>query len=112
VEYFFNYKIEVMGKNKGFKEGPVAKTIEKQTARIPSDVYLWAALGTMALSLGLFIAKKKHSSLFFGQWAPSILIMGLYNKVVKVEGHEGGETSNKQDKEPANRGMAQHEWNG
>ena len=69
-------------------EGQVAKTIEKYTAAVPSDVYLWTALGTMALSLGLFIAGRKHSSMFFGQWAPSILIMGLYNKLVKVEGHD------------------------
>ena len=66
----------------------MAKTLEKETARIPSDVYLGAALGAMALSLGLFIAKKKHAALFFGQWAPSFLIIGLYNKLVKVEGHD------------------------
>jgi hypothetical protein len=69
-------------------EGTVAKTIEKYTAAIPSDIYLWTAVGTMALSFGLFLAGKKHSSVFFGQWAPSILIMGLYNKVVKVGGHD------------------------
>ena len=70
------------------KEGPVAKTLEKQTAKIPSDIYLWAAVGTMALSLTLFLAKKKSASMFFGQWAPSILVIGLYNKLVKVEGHD------------------------
>lgn len=70
------------------KEGKLAKTIEEQTAKIPSDIYLWAAVGTMALSLGLFLTKKKHASLFFGQWAPSLLIIGLYNKLVKVEGHD------------------------
>ena len=72
-----------------FKEGPIAKTLEKETAKIPSDIYLWAAVGTMALSLGLFLAKRKHASLFFGQWAPSLLTIGLYNKLVKVEGHDG-----------------------
>ena len=74
--------------NPQHKEGPVAKTIEKQTAKLPSDTFLWAAVGAMALSAGLQIAGKKHASLFFGQWAPSILIMGLYNKLVKVEGHD------------------------
>ena len=42
----------------------------------------------MAVSAALFIAKKKHASLFFGQWAPSFLIIGLYNKLVKLEGHD------------------------
>jgi hypothetical protein len=78
------------------KEGKVAKTLERQTARIPSDVYLWAALGTMALSLGLLFGKKKHMSIFFGQWAPSLLIIGLYNKLVKVEGHDEEDKGRKQ----------------
>jgi hypothetical protein len=75
-------------KSKPKKEGKVAEILEEQTARIPSDIYLWAALGTMALSLGMFIAKKRSASMFFGQWAPSLLVIGLYNKLVKVEGHD------------------------
>jgi len=70
------------------KEGKVAKTLEEQTSRIPSDVYLWAAVGTMALSLTCFLTRNRHASIFFGQWAPSLLIIGLYNKLVKVEGHD------------------------
>jgi hypothetical protein len=27
--------------------------------------------------------------MFVGQWAPSLLILGLYNKLVKLEGHDG-----------------------
>ena len=77
-----------MANRKTYKEGKTAKALEQQTAKIPSDAYLWAAVGTMALSLGLLFGKKKHLSLFFGQWAPSLLIIGLYNKLVKVEGHD------------------------
>jgi hypothetical protein len=33
------------------KEGPVAKQIEEQTAKIPSDTFLWTAIGAMAVSL-------------------------------------------------------------
>lgn len=82
-----------------FKEGPVAKTLEKETAKIPSDIYLWAAVGTMAFSLGLFLSKQKHASMFFGQWAPSLLIIGLYNKLVKLEGHD------REDKGEKEQGM-------
>ncbi len=32
-------------------EGPVARAIEQQTARLPSDTWLWAAGGSIALSL-------------------------------------------------------------
>lgn len=70
------------------REGDVARTIESETARIPSDVYLWASLGSMAASLVLKILNKERTALFIGQWAPSFLILGLYNKIVKVSGHD------------------------
>ncbi|HEX6965709.1 MAG TPA: hypothetical protein VF166_07900 [Gemmatimonadaceae bacterium] len=69
-------------------EGPVARTIEEQTAKVPSDVYLWAAVGSMAVSLMLQLMDKKEESLFIGQWAPSFLILGVYNKLVKVAGSD------------------------
>jgi len=74
--------------NPEHKEGKVASAIEEQTAKIPSDVFLWAALGSMAVSLGLQIAGVKKRSLFIGQWAAPFLLLGLYNKLVKLEGHD------------------------
>ena len=88
--------------NELYKEGGVAKTLEKQTAKIPSDVYLWAAVGTMALSLGLFLTRKKHASMFFGQWAPSLLVIGLYNKLVKVQGHDQQDKGNDEEAKNTN----------
>ena len=35
-------------------EGPVARTIEFQTARVPSDVFLWSALAAGGRSHLLF----------------------------------------------------------
>ena len=70
------------------KEGQVARGIEKQTAKLPSDIFLWVAIGTMAASAIIQFTKKKHWSLFIGEWAAPILIMGLYNKLVKLEGHD------------------------
>lgn len=77
--------------NPEYQEGKVAKAIEKQTAKIPSDVYLWAALGSMVISAALQIAGKKKESLFVGQWPAPFLILGLYNKLVKLEGHDGND---------------------
>ncbi len=74
--------------NPEHREGPVARMIEEQTAKVPSDVFLWAALGSMAASLTLKILKKDEEALFIGQWAPSFLLLGMYNKIVKLEGHE------------------------
>jgi hypothetical protein len=70
------------------REGPVARTIESQTAKLPSDVFLWGATAVMATSLTLQLMGKKHTSLFIGQWAAPILLFGLYNKVVKTTGHD------------------------
>ncbi|HEY2797482.1 MAG TPA: hypothetical protein VGK26_06300 [Thermoanaerobaculia bacterium] len=73
------------------REGPIARTIESQTAKLPSDVWLWASLGSMAVSLVLQLSdsrKTKAVSNFVGQWAPTLLILGLYNKLVKVGGHD------------------------
>jgi hypothetical protein len=69
-------------------EGRVAKTIEDQTAKLPSDTFLWAALGAMGVSLALQLSGRKIESLFIGQWAPSFLLFGIYNKLVKIGGSD------------------------
>jgi hypothetical protein len=70
------------------KEGAVARTIEEQTAKLPSDTFLWASVGAMAVSLGLKIAGKNQLALFVGQWASPFLLFGVYNKLVKQQGHD------------------------
>jgi hypothetical protein len=69
-------------------EGTVARSIEQQTAKLPSDLFLWAAAGSIAASLTLKIMGQRHNALFVGQWAPTFLILGLYNKLVKVAGSD------------------------
>lgn len=69
-------------------EGMVARAIEQQTARLPSDLFLWAAGGSIATSLTLKLMGKHQDALFVGQWAPTFLILGLYNKLVKLHGSE------------------------
>lgn len=72
------------------EEGRLAKAIEEQTARLPSDIFLWSAFGSMAASLILQLSgkKNKHQSLFVGQWAAPFLLLGVYNKLVKLQGHD------------------------
>ena len=74
--------------NPAHTEGKVAKAIEEQTAKLPSDLFLWSGLGLMAVSLALQIAGRQKASNFIGHWPTSILLMGLYNKLVKLEGHD------------------------
>ncbi len=69
-------------------EGQLAKAIEEQTAKIPSDVFLMAACGAVLLSLSLKLSGKDHHALFVGQWVAPFLVLGLYNKLVKVAGSD------------------------
>jgi hypothetical protein len=70
------------------REGKLARTIEQQTAKLPSDTFLWAAMGSIAASLALKIVGRDKDALFVGQWAPTFLIFGLYNKLVKQLGSD------------------------
>ena len=81
-----------------YREGKVAKTIEKQTAKLPSDLFLWGAIGTIGMSLVANLMQPRRMSLFnvpsrfgqlgvwFGQWTHTLLLLGIYNKIVKVAG--------------------------
>ena len=82
-----------------YPEGPVARAIEKQTAKVPSDVFLWLAGASIAGSAVLKVMEafkpsviargsKGNLSVFVGMWAPTLLILGLYNKLVKVAGSD------------------------
>jgi hypothetical protein len=70
------------------REGTVARGIEKHTAKIPSDVYLWLGVGSIAGSLALKAMGRDKDATFIGQWAPTLLLFGVYNKIVKVAGHD------------------------
>jgi hypothetical protein len=69
-------------------EGPVARAIETQTAKLPSDLFLWAAIGSMGVALAMQLTGKKPASLFIGQWAAPFLLFGVYNKLVKTTGSD------------------------
>ena len=88
------------------REGKVARSIERRTARIPSDVFLWGAALAMGASataqilgsvkqarMGMFggrmmMGRTAPWSMFIGQWVPTLLLLGVYNKIVKVAGSD------------------------
>jgi hypothetical protein len=74
--------------NPQHSEGKVAKTIENETAKLPSDLFLWAALASMGVSLTLKCMARNHTALFVGQWAAPFLLLGIYNKIVKTQGSD------------------------
>ena len=69
-------------------EDPFTKTIESYTAAIPSTGYLAVAIAAMAVSLMCQVTGQGKWGNFIAQWVPTWLIIGLYNKLVKLEGHD------------------------
>lgn len=68
------------------KEGALTKKIEQQTAKIPSINWLALSVGAMGLSAvtGLVFGKRPLGN-FFGLWVPSLMLIGVYNKIVKLQ---------------------------
>ena len=64
------------------------KVIESATVAVPSEAYLSLVLGAMATSLLLMRTGRRNVANFIGQWAPTILIMGLYKKAVEEHGRD------------------------
>jgi hypothetical protein len=69
-------------------EDRFTKNIESYTAAIPSSAYLGVAVGAMALSLFCQITGRGKWGNFIAQWVPTWLILGIYNKMVKLEGSD------------------------
>ncbi|HSJ15768.1 MAG TPA: hypothetical protein VK939_15285 [Longimicrobiales bacterium] len=67
-------------------ESSLTRLLEQQAAKVPSDVFLFSGVGAMVASLALELADHPRASRFVGMWAPTLLIMGVYNKIVKLGG--------------------------
>ena len=76
------------GKRTSATEDVVTKAIEQYTAAIPSSTYLAVAILAMGVSLAAQVAGHGKWGNFIGQWVPTWLLFGLYNKLVKLEGHD------------------------
>jgi hypothetical protein len=82
------YATEQGQQSEDFREDRLTRTIEKQTARVPSTGFLGAAIAAMAGSAVLLGFNKKQAALFVGQWAAPFLLLGIYNKMVKQHGSD------------------------
>jgi hypothetical protein len=70
------------------EEGTLTKTIEHYTSMVPSGAYLSVAVGCIGASAMLHLAGRKEDAQFVGHWVPTILLLGLYNKIVKLHGSD------------------------
>lgn len=55
----------------------------QQVESMPSSVSLGTVLGSMALSLVLFMLGRRNLGLFVGLWPPTILNLALFSKMLR-----------------------------
>jgi hypothetical protein len=70
------------------EEGTLTRGIEKITSSLPSTTWLMFAGVSILGSLGLKLFGKDKTANFVGQWAPTFLLLGVYNKLVKLHGSD------------------------
>lgn len=73
---------EELGGNGALREEQaLSEQIERAARRVPSRLFLSAALGSIVASALLQIIGRKHDAQFVGQWVPTVLLLGLYNRL-------------------------------
>ena len=65
------------------QETDAAHLIEDATTSVPSDTFMWLAGASIAASLTLKLLGRDRDALFVGQWAPTFVALGIYNKVAR-----------------------------
>ncbi len=58
---------------------------------VPTQVYLGAALGSIAISAFLRLIGKKDFAMFVGQWPPTFLLLGMATKVLRPSSEDAYE---------------------
>ena len=62
---------------------PATKNQPMQMAdHVPTEVYLAATGASILLSLFLYLTGKKQAAQFVGLWAPTIINLGLFAKLL------------------------------
>jgi hypothetical protein len=51
--------------------------------QMPSKLYMGAVAGSILASAGLFLAGRTAAGIFVGLWAPTLLNLGLFNKLLQ-----------------------------
>lgn len=70
-------------------EDTIMDDILESIENLPSSAYYGGVFGSILLSLLLFATGKRHAALFVGLWAPTILNLGLYNKLLRPSQEAG-----------------------
>jgi hypothetical protein len=69
--------------------GRVTHLVERQASRIQPNTFFNLAVLSIVTSAGLVVfGRRKEFANFVGLWAPSLLLIGIYNKLVQLEERE------------------------
>jgi hypothetical protein len=71
----------------------LTKSAKEYAPSMPSSAYLGIAAGAMILSLVCELTGRNKWGNFIAQWVPVCLIIGVYNKLVKLEAHDHSDRS-------------------
>ena len=70
------------------REGKMTRGIDRYTSALPSVTWLTLGIGAVIGSLTLKLMGRDKTANFVGQWVPTFLLIGIYNKLVKVHGSD------------------------
>jgi hypothetical protein len=62
----------------------VAERVTSQIESIPPDAFLLGAAVSVGASLLLRLSGRYQDALFVGQWAPTLLLVGIYSKATSA----------------------------
>ncbi len=65
------------------REGRLTRHVERQTSRIPSIFFLGSAGAAVIGAVSSYLSGRKQLATFIGEWVPTFLLLGMYNKFVK-----------------------------
>jgi hypothetical protein len=63
----------------------LAERVTSQIESVPADSFLLGAAFSVGASLILRLTGRFQDALFVGQWAPTLLLVGLYSKVMSSD---------------------------
>jgi hypothetical protein len=65
------------------RESGLTRLIEKRSREIPSVAFLGIAAASVLGAVVSYARGRKQLANFVGEWVPTFLLLGLYNRIIK-----------------------------
>jgi hypothetical protein len=59
------------------------KLVIRVSEAIPEETWYWAAVASIGISAVLKLNQKDNWAIFVGQWPPTFLLFGLFNRLLQ-----------------------------